>query len=84
MFDIGRIIYEKAYNAFNYIYDYIEPFGCTGSQHHAEPGDTGKIEIVGFKGRSIVLDKIPQRIVSLSPSNTEILFALEPVTRLLG
>jgi iron complex transport system substrate-binding protein len=59
-------------------------FGCTGSQHHAEPGDTGKIEIVGFKGRSIVLDKIPQRIVSLSPSNTEILFALGAGDKVVG
>ncbi len=34
------------------------------------------IEITDQLGRVVKLDKIPQRIVSLAPSNTEILFAL--------
>lgn len=59
-------------------------FGCVGSQQHAEPGDTGKIEIVDFKGRSVVLDKKPRKIVSLSPSNTEILFALGAGDKVVG
>jgi iron complex transport system substrate-binding protein len=59
-------------------------FGCAGSQQHAEPGDTGKIEIVDFKGRSVVLDKKPRKIVSLSPSNTEILFALGAGDKVVG
>jgi len=45
---------------------------------------TGKIEVTDFKGRSIVLDKLPQKIVSLSPSNTEILFALGAGDRVIG
>ena len=59
-------------------------FGCAGSQQHAGPGDTGKIEIVDFKGRSVVLDKKPRKIVSLSPSNTEILFALGAGDKVVG
>ena len=46
--------------------------------------NTGKIEVTDFKGRNIVLDKIPQKIVSLSPSNTEILFALGAGDRVVG
>jgi len=34
------------------------------------------IEIQDQLGRVIKLDKVPQRIVSLAPSNTEIIFAL--------
>ena len=37
---------------------------------------TGSIEITDQAGRVVTLDAIPQRIVSLAPSNTEILFAL--------
>lgn len=43
-----------------------------------------KIEFVDFKGRTIVLDKLPERIVSLSPSNTEILFALGAGSKVVG
>lgn len=46
--------------------------------------ETEKIEITDFKGRSIVLDKVPQRIVSLSPSNTEILFTLGAGEKVVG
>jgi iron complex transport system substrate-binding protein len=50
----------------------------------AETVGTEKIEVTDFKGRNIVLDKVPQRIVSLSPSNTEILFALGAGDRVVG
>lgn len=50
----------------------------------AEAAKAGKIEITDFKGRSIVLDKVPEKIVSLSPSNTEILFALGAGDRVVG
>lgn len=42
------------------------------------------ISVTDFKGREIILDKVPQRIVSLSPSNTEILFALGAGDRVVG
>jgi iron complex transport system substrate-binding protein len=35
-------------------------------------------------GRTVVLEKIPQRIVSLAPSNTEIIYALGLEERLVG
>jgi len=56
----------------------------TAPAQNAESVNTAKIEVMDFKGRSIVLDKIPQRIVSLSPSNTEILFALGAGERVVG
>ncbi|HYE83227.1 MAG TPA: cobalamin-binding protein [Clostridia bacterium] len=43
-----------------------------------------KLEVTDFNGRNIVLDKIPQRIVSLSPSNTEILFTLGAGEKVVG
>jgi len=40
--------------------------------------------IVDGLGRSVTIEKIPQRIVSLSPSNTEILFALGLGDKVVG
>jgi iron complex transport system substrate-binding protein len=51
---------------------------------NAETVGAEKIEVTDFKGRSIVLDKVPQKIVSLYPSNTEILFALGAGDRVVG
>jgi iron complex transport system substrate-binding protein len=42
------------------------------------------IEITDQLGRAVKLDKIPQRIISLAPSNTEILFALGLADRVVG
>jgi len=42
------------------------------------------IEITDQLGRVVKLDKIPQRIISLAPSNTEILFALGLAERVVG
>jgi iron complex transport system substrate-binding protein len=42
------------------------------------------IEITDQLGRVVKLDKIPQRIISLAPSNTEILFALGLVERVVA
>lgn len=53
-------------------------------EQNAESVNTVKIEVTDFKGRKIVLDKVPQRIVSLSPSNTEILFALGAGEKVVG
>lgn len=41
-------------------------------------------EIIDDLGRSVVIEGIPQRIVSLAPSNTEILFALGLGDRVVG
>ena len=40
--------------------------------------------IVDGLGRSVAIEKIPQRIISLSPSNTEILFALGLDDKVVG
>lgn len=62
----------------------IEVSQDTESAADLEPAAESKIEVTDFKGRNIVLNGIPQRIVSLSPSNTEILFALGIGERVKG
>ncbi len=52
---------------------------CLSCIPQSPPGN-----IVDGLGRSITIEKIPQRIVSLSPSNTEILFALGLGDKLVG
>jgi iron complex transport system substrate-binding protein len=48
-------------------------------------GKTGAtVEITDQMGRAVKLDKAPQRIISLAPSNTEILFALGLADRLIA
>ena len=42
------------------------------------------IEITDQLGRVVKFDKIPQRIISLAPSNTEILFALGLAERVVA
>ena len=42
------------------------------------------IEVTDQLGRVVKLDKIPQRIISLAPSNTEILYALGLENKLVG
>lgn len=41
-------------------------------------------DMVDDLGRSVNIEKVPQRIISLAPSNTEILFALGLVDRVVG
>lgn len=36
----------------------------------------GALEVIDQVGRTVSIDKVPERIISLAPSNTEILFAL--------
>jgi len=52
--------------------------GCTPTK----PGPAGAI--VDDLGRSVQIDEVPRRIVSLAPSNTEILFALGLGDRVVG
>ena len=47
--------------------------GCTQT---VSPEEGFTIEITDQLGRAVTLNKMPERIVSLAPSNTEILFAL--------
>lgn len=49
-----------------------------------QPAADTKIEITDLKGRKITLDKMPERIVSLSPANTEILFAVGAGDKVVG
>lgn len=56
----------------------------TAPAQSSETINTEKVEVTDFKGRSIVLDKAPERIVSLTPSSTEILFALGAGDKLVG
>jgi len=53
---------------------------CLGCTQQSPPPSN----IVDGLGRSITIDKIPQRIVSLAPSNTEILFALGLDDKVVG
>ena len=49
-----------------------------------QPAADTKIVITDLKGREITLDKIPERIISLSPANTEILFAVGAGNKVVG
>ena len=52
---------------------------CLSCAQQSPPGN-----IVDGLGRSVTIDKIPQRILSLAPSNTEILFALGLGDKVIG
>ncbi|MDD5039020.1 MAG: cobalamin-binding protein [Dehalococcoidales bacterium] len=55
--------------------------GCTIPQTNTS---SSPIEITDQLGRLVRLDKIPERIVSLAPSNTEILYALGLDEKVVG
>jgi len=54
---------------------------CAAPPPNAPPSPT---EITDQLGRVVALDKLPQRIISLAPSNTEILFALGLADRVVA
>jgi len=49
-----------------------------------QPGGEGPIIVTDQMGREVTIDGIPQRLISLSPSNTEIAFALGLAERIVG
>ncbi|OGN89152.1 MAG: hypothetical protein A2158_01175 [Chloroflexi bacterium RBG_13_46_14] len=61
----------------------IGVFSACGSSG-AEKEEVSTITITDMAGRVITLDKIPEKIVSLAPSNTEILFALGLGDKIVG
>lgn len=56
----------------------------TAAQPTPAQEQTSKLEVMDITGRIVTLDKVPQRIVSLSPANTEILFALGAGDKVVG
>ncbi len=62
----------------------------TGCQQQAvqtpaeQPAADTKIVVTDLKGQEITLDKVPERIVSLSPANTEILYAVGAGSQVVG
>jgi len=57
---------------------------CQTGESSDNSKETAKIEIMDIKGKKVVLNKTPERIVSLSPTNTEIIFALGAGEKLVG
>ena len=57
---------------------------CSSCSSGDKSSDKSAIEITDQLGRVVKLDKIPQRIVSLAPQNTEILFALGLGDKIIG
>lgn len=55
--------------------------GCTQKSATAT---NNKLELVDGLGRTVSLDKIPQKIVSLAPSNTELLFSVGAGAQVIG
>lgn len=58
-------------------------FAACGSSN-AEEEKVTTIEVTDMIGRTVTLDGIPERIVSLAPSNTEILFSLGLDDKIVG
>lgn len=68
--------------------------GCGNGDEQVEPElpveeiavsePSGEIVVTDQDGREVVFTEIPQKIVSLSPSNTEVIFALGLEDRLVG
>lgn len=57
---------------------------CQSGESNDNGKETATIEITDIKGKTVVLNKTPERIVSLSPTNTEIVFALGAEEKLVG
>jgi iron complex transport system substrate-binding protein len=55
---------------------------CSSSETEEEKATT--IEVVDMIGRTITMEDIPEKIISLAPSNTEILFSLGLGNKIVG
>jgi iron complex transport system substrate-binding protein len=56
----------------------------TGCAQTSTANKNSKLELVDGLGRSVSLPKIPEKIVSLAPSNTELLFAVGAGAQVVG
>jgi iron complex transport system substrate-binding protein len=61
----------------------IAQVGCAGAKA-PEKATPGPVSVVDDAGRTVEIAKTPQRIISLAPSNTEILFALGLGDKVVG
>ena len=63
-------------------------FGCAGTDGEEEEFSTGEgaypLTVEDSLGRRVVIPEAPQRIVSLAPANTEILFSLGLGSKVVG
>ncbi len=57
---------------------------CQKQEEVLENNNDKGIVITDMEGKTVELERLPERIVSLSPSNTEIVFALGAGSRLVG
>lgn len=57
---------------------------CAAPTEEIKEGTSFPIEVTDQAGRVVKLEKVPERIISLAPSNTEILFALGIADRLVA
>jgi iron complex transport system substrate-binding protein len=62
----------------------ISMTGCRNAKNNEKAVQDKAIKICDQMGREISIEKTPERIVSLSPSNTEILFALGLENKVVG
>lgn len=51
--------------------------GCASPRVSTTNNTIASITLTDQLGRTVTIDKVPQRIISLAPSNTEILYALD-------
>lgn len=56
----------------------------TASDEPADKGESSTIEITDYMQRMVAIKKYPEKIVSLAPSNTEVLFALGLDEKIVG